>query len=94
MRARAGEPPRTMAQKILAARSRSRSGAQSAPHLAGDMVEVSVDQIVLARAPMRALEQALGAGLKKTSVEVAVAYDGCCITGRHVPGLAGPWAKP
>ena len=47
MRARAGDPPRTMAQKILAGRSAD-------PTLAGDLVEVKVDQIVLARAPMRA----------------------------------------
>ncbi|MDP9034342.1 MAG: aconitase family protein [Myxococcota bacterium] len=63
-----------MAQKIL-------NGRSSAPALAGEMVEVSVDQIVLARAPMRAFNEALAAGLKKTSAEVAVAYDGRCVTG-------------
>jgi aconitate hydratase len=64
-----------MAQKILAARSRD-------PTLAGDVVEAQVDQIVLARAPVRAYAEALGAGLKKTSAEVAIAYDGHCVTGR------------
>jgi aconitate hydratase len=90
MRARAGEPPRTMAQKILAARWRSPSAAR----LAGDMVEVDVDQIVLARAPLRALRRALGAGLKKTSVEVAIAYDGCCVTGRQASGPAASLSGP
>jgi aconitate hydratase len=90
MRARAGEPPRTMAQKILSARWRSPSAAR----LPGDMVEVDVDQIVLARAPMRALRRALGAGLKKTSVEVAIAYDGCCVTGRHTSGPAASASGP
>jgi aconitate hydratase len=74
MRAKAGDPPRTMAQKILAGRSPD-------PSLAGEMVEVKVDQIVLARAPMRAFGEALHAGLKKTSAEVAIVYDGCCVTG-------------
>jgi aconitate hydratase len=73
MRARAGDPPRTMAQKILSARSGN-------PTLAGDMVKVTVDQIVLSRAPTRAFAGALAAGLKKTSAEVAIAYDGRCIS--------------
>ncbi len=61
-----------MAQKILSARSAD-------PTLAGDMVGVTVDQIVLSRAPTRAYAAALAAGLKKTSAEVAIAYDGRCI---------------
>src|SRR5258708_15893190 len=39
-----------------------------------------VDQIVLARAPLRAFVEGLAAGLKKTNVEVAVAFDDACIT--------------
>ncbi len=61
-----------MAQKILSARSGN-------PTLAGDIVGVTVDQIVLSRAPVRAFAAALGSGLKKTSAEVAIAYDGRCI---------------
>ena len=53
MRARAGDPPRTMAQKILAGRCAIR-------RLSGDLVQVKVDQIVLARAPARALAEARG----------------------------------
>jgi len=68
-----------MAQKILAGRSAD-------PTLAGDLVEVKVDQIVLARAPMRAFAEGLAAGLKKTSVEVAIAYDTTCVTGAALPG--------
>jgi aconitate hydratase len=62
-----------MAQKILAARSTD-------PSLASDFVEAQVDQVVLARAPVRAFAEALSAGLKKASSEVAIAYDGACIT--------------
>ena len=73
MRARAGDPPRTMPQKILAGRATD-------PQLRGDLVQVKVDQVVLSRAPSRALAEALAAGMKKTPVETAVAYDGTCIT--------------
>ena len=73
MRAKAGDPPRTMAQKIL-------SGRATDPTLAGDLVEVKVDQIILARSPMRAVAEARELGLKRTSVEVAIAYDGECVT--------------
>jgi aconitate hydratase len=62
-----------MAQKILAGRCAD-------PTLSGSMVEVKVDQIVLARAPRRAFAEGLHAGLKKTSAEVAIAYDGVCVT--------------
>jgi aconitate hydratase len=84
MRARAGDPPRTMAQKILEVRSSvplSRGSRGSGPGEPGDLVEVAVDQIVLARSPMRAFKAALAAGLKKTAAEIAVAYDGRCVTG-------------
>ena len=63
-----------MAQKILSTRSGD-------PTLVEDMVRVAVDQIVLARAPMRAHLAAMAAGLKKPSAEVAIAYDTRCITG-------------
>ncbi|MDP8998631.1 MAG: aconitase family protein [Myxococcota bacterium] len=76
-----------MAQKILA--PRRRSGAAASAGTAGEIVEVDVDQVVLARAPMRAFGEALDAGLKTASVEVAVAYDGCCVTGRRAPGAPG-----
>ena len=73
MRARAGDPPRTMPQKILAGRAAD-------PQLRGDLVQVKVDQIILSRSPNRALGEALSAGMKKTPVEMAVAYDGTCVT--------------
>lgn len=72
MRARAGDPPRTMAQKILAGRCAD-------PMLAGSQVSVKVDQIVLSRAPLRAIAEAREAGLKKTSAEVAIVYDTQCV---------------
>jgi aconitate hydratase len=62
-----------MPQKILAGRAAD-------PQLRGDLVQVKVDQVVLSRAPARALAEALAHGLKKTPVEVAVAYDGTCVT--------------
>ena len=73
MRARAGDPPRTMPQKILAGRATD-------PQLRGEMVEVKVDQVILSRAPNRAYAEALALGMRKTPVEVAVAYDGTCVT--------------
>lgn len=73
MRARAGDPPRTMPQKILAGRATD-------PQLRGDLVHVKVDQVILSKAPSRALAEALAAGMKKTTIEVAVAYDGTCVT--------------
>lgn len=73
MRARAGDPPRTMPQKILAGRC---ADAQ----LRGDVVEVKVDQVILSRAPSRAFMEGVALGLKKTPVELAVAYDGVCVT--------------
>lgn len=72
MRARAGDPPRTMAQKILAGRSVD-------PMLAGTQVSVKVDQVVLSRSPLRAIAEAREAGLKKTSAEVAIVYDTRCV---------------
>jgi len=62
-----------MPQKILAGRAAD-------PQLRGDLVHVKVDQVVLSRAPTRALAEALAAGMRKTTVEVAVAYDGTCVT--------------
>jgi aconitate hydratase len=61
-----------MAQKILSARSAD-------PTLAGDLVSVAVDQIVLARAPAAVHAAAHAAGFKKTTAEVAIAYDTRCI---------------
>ena len=89
MRARAGDPPRTMAQKILAGRA-------SDPTLTADTIEAKVDQVVLARAPLRAFAEALHAGLKKTPVEVALAYDGRCVTDAASAATAdsAPYAAP
>jgi aconitate hydratase len=62
-----------MPQKILAGRC---ADAQ----LRGDLVDVKVDQVILSRAPTRAFVEATALGLKKTPVELAVAYDGTCVT--------------
>lgn len=61
-----------MAQKILAGRCAD-------PMLAAPQVSVKVDQIVLSRAPLRAIAEAREAGLKKTSAEVAIVYDTQCV---------------
>lgn len=73
MRARAGDPPRTMPQKVLAGRAND-------PHLKGDLVRVKVDQVILSRSPARALSEALEIGMKKAVPEVTIAYDGICVT--------------
>lgn len=69
MRAKAGDAPRTMAQKVLAGRA-------SDPTLSGDLIDVEVDQIALAAAPRRAFAEAVSAGLKRAVPEVSIAYDG------------------
>jgi aconitate hydratase len=61
-----------MPQKILAGRAAD-------PQLRGDLVQVKIDQVILSRAPTRALGEAIALGMKKTPVEVAVAYDGICV---------------
>lgn len=76
MRARAGDPPRTMPQKVLAGRA-------SDPQLKGDLVRVKVDQVILSRAPARALAEALDIGMKKAQPEVTIAYDGICVTDKE-----------
>lgn len=73
MRAKAGDPPRTMAQKVLAGRA-------SDPSLSGELVEVRVDQVVLSRHPARAVAHGLAVGLQKSPVEVVVAYAGRATT--------------
>ena len=83
MRARAGDPPRTMTQKVLAGRADD-------PALEGDLVRVKVDQVILSREPNRALCEALGLGMKKCAVEVAVAYDTRCITTADDGDRTGP----
>jgi len=62
-----------MPQKILAGRAVD-------PQLRGDLVQVKVDQIILSRSPGRTLGEALALGMKKTPVELAVAYEGTCVT--------------
>ncbi|MBX3181022.1 MAG: 3-isopropylmalate dehydratase [Polyangiaceae bacterium] len=78
MRARAGDPPRTMPQKILAGRSDD-------PQLQSDTLKVKVDQVVLARDPSRTLQDAAARGLRKAAVETAVVYDTHCVTQRRSP---------
>jgi aconitate hydratase len=84
MRARAGDPPRTMTQKVLAGRADD-------PSLRSDLVRVKIDQVVLSRDPERALTEALLAGAKKCAVEVAVAYDTRCVS--HAGDERSPQAQ-
>lgn len=73
MRARAGDPPRTMTQKILAGRADD-------PNLSHDLVRVSVDQVVLARDPVAPILELLQLHPKRVPVEVAIAYETRCVT--------------
>src|SRR5215472_1564942 len=50
MRARAGDAPRNMTQKVLAPRAKGGCSLETAEH-----VEVDVDQVALVRAPAQAL---------------------------------------
>lgn len=86
MRARAGDPPRTMPQKILAGRAND-------PQLKGDLVKVKVDQVILSRAPSRALAHALAMGMKRAVPEVSIAYDGTAITTPETQAAAAAGAS-
>ncbi|PIE06280.1 MAG: 3-isopropylmalate dehydratase [Sorangium cellulosum] len=66
-----------MPQKVLAGRAAD-------PLLRQDIVHVKVDQVILTRSPARPLASALEMGMKKTPVEVAVAYDGTCVSNVEV----------
>jgi aconitate hydratase len=81
-----------MAQKVLAGRAADPSLVGG--NRARDAIEVKVDQIVLAKAPGRALSDALASGLKKTKVEVAVAYDTVAVTDADFPAVAARAVPP
>ncbi len=81
MRARAGDPPRTMPQRILAGRADD-------PMLGADLIDTKVDQVILSKEPGPTLTEALRRGLKKAAVETAIAYDGRCVTSSPDPGGA------
>lgn len=72
MRTKSREAPRTMAQKILLAHGDDEG--------ADGLVEVRVDQVVLAREPNRVLGAAVEAGLSSVVPEVAVAYPPYCVS--------------
>jgi aconitate hydratase len=76
-----------MAQKILSARSGELSFVGGAGCATEGLVHAEVDQVVLARAPARALAAAVAAGFKKPSAEVAIAYDTRCIARRPERGV-------
>lgn len=82
MRAKAGDPPRTMPQKILVGRTED-------ARLEEDIVRVRVDQVILAREPNDILREAADWGSSKSAVETAVAYDTRCVTGDCSPGGSG-----
>lgn len=84
MRGKAGHGPRTMGQKVLAAHCPSVGGTGRSPSLvrtdsSDELIEVRVDQVILAREPNTVLGQAACAGLSRTQVEVSVAYPPHCV---------------
>ncbi len=75
-----------MSQRIIAGREISgrtgRTGVTSGrrdDHLGEGLVQVKIDQVVLAREPNRILGQAVKEGLERSAVEVSIAYPPCCI---------------
>jgi aconitate hydratase len=64
-----------MPQKVLAGRTPD-------PQLKGELVRVKVDQVILSRAPARALSEALSIGMRKAQPEVTIAYDTTAVTTR------------
>ena len=87
MRAKAGDPPRTMPQKILAGRADD-------PRPEAGQLRVRVDQVILSRQPNDVLLEAVAHGLDKTSVETAVAYDTRCVTAVGADALRTDGAQP
>lgn len=73
-----------MSQKILAAHV-------EADESGTDLIEVRVDQVVLAREPHRILASAVKTGLTKSAVDVSVAYPSYCIATRE-EGVDAPSA--
>ncbi len=61
-----------MTQKIFATRAGGRGGRE-------DFVDLAVDQVVLVREHARVHAAAVASGLKKTAIEVAIAYEGRCV---------------
>jgi len=78
-----------MAQKVLAGRAADPSRVGGSSESSRETIEVKVDQVVLARAPGRAFADGLASGLKRTKVEVAIAYDTACVTEADAPVDAG-----
>ncbi len=48
--------------------------------MSGDLVQVKVDHVVLSRTPGAVLGEAVAAGLKRTNVETALAFETQCVT--------------
>lgn len=70
MRPRAGDPPRTMAQKILAGRALNEADQE--------VLSLKVDHAVLAADPVRTAKLLLQKGTTKARVETALAYSPAC----------------
>ncbi|MEO8798997.1 MAG: aconitase family protein [Polyangiaceae bacterium] len=69
-----------MVQKILAGRSRD-------PENLGDSVEAKIDHAVVVREPQKVLAEMAKHGAKPTQVEVALGYDGACVTNEGFPAV-------
>ncbi|MFO0659006.1 MAG: aconitase family protein [Polyangiaceae bacterium] len=68
-----------MAQKILAGRAVESAAGQGSSAIAETLV-VKVDQVVLAARPAGVIDEATSLGMRASSVETAVAYDGVCVS--------------
>ena len=74
-----------MPQKILAGRTAD-------PRLIDDFVRVKVDQVILSRAPSRAVSEAMRLNMKKAVPEVTIAYDNNVVTSPRSAPLSEPAA--
>lgn len=88
MRARAGDPPRNMTQKILGGHAEGQALGTDT-----DRVRAKVDQVLLAGNPEHALAEALRRGMKRAAVETAVAYDTLCIGAGPVANHGAEWLR-
>lgn len=71
MQGKPGDHRRTLSQKILSSHLYS-TGDES-------FIEVQIDQVILAQAPLRTLPHALAEGLELSQVDVSVAYPPFCL---------------
>ena len=82
MRARAGDPPRTMAEKLVSGRAASR-------HADAELMRLPADQVAIVHSPEAVLTHPSVAALERVAVETAVVYEPQCVRFRNSSRSSG-----